>query len=825
MKFYFFILFFTFLFWADSAFSQEIKSVHKVHNELYGIDEYIPGRFDPSGKDIIPLNRNADRSLNGAVFGFLPDWEYGNGDYKWIDYNLVSHVACFDFVVGSSGSLSIPAYWPWTDLINEAHSKGVKVILTAVSFDKDDIRSVLTNSTAKQTLFTNIKNKISQYQLDGVNVDFESLYSADEGDPINEFMADLTAYIHLELPGKEVSFAGPSVNWNNSWKLGELAQSCDYIFIMGYSFYGSWSSSSGPGAPLTGGTYNITNTILNQYAQVTLSNPGKLILGVPYYGLHWTTSNQYAGSSTEDFIGSPRFSATENGMFFHGMQWSTDKNTPWYRWFDDDWHQVWADNDSSLGLKYDLAINNNLMGVGMWALGYDGARRELWDVIEAKFGNVFAQRPNPPAYFYTKPESFTSFRVYIEENEAASQYILYMSDDGVTYSDSVVSSSPEILVSGLTSGQSIYLQVKSKNSTGLSGPSETLAVITGDPGNNMLIVNGFDRTASANNNFDYIKKYIPALEGSGYTVSSASNEAVVHGEMSMIDYGNVIWISGIESTTMDALNLYEKDSLRSFLNSGGRLFISGAELGWDIGRPGYSSTDDLDFYNNYLKANYKDDAPIGSSGTYYLMQPYAGSFMEGLPNMTFDNGNHGTYDVEWPDAITPKNGSFYIAQFAGVLTSRYGGAGVAFDGVFPEGTIPGKVVYLTVPFETFYPDSVRKQIMTKVVEYFESPVSVDNAEEIIPDEFLLYNNYPNPFNPETTISFSLPEKGDVTLEIYNVLGEKISSQFLSGLEAGNNNIKWSPGSDQASGLCLYKVSWSGRQGIKETRTGKMIYMK
>ncbi|RJQ59339.1 MAG: T9SS C-terminal target domain-containing protein [Stygiobacter sp.] len=45
---------------------------------------------------------------------------------------------------------------------------------------------------------------------------------------------------------------------------------------------------------------------------------------------------------------------------------------------------MWYDNDTSLALKYDLAINKKLGGVGIWALGYDDGRTELWKVIEEK---------------------------------------------------------------------------------------------------------------------------------------------------------------------------------------------------------------------------------------------------------------------------------------------------------------------------------------------------------------------------------------------------------------------------------------------------------
>ena len=56
-------------------------------------------------------------------------------------------------------------------------------------------------------------------------------------------MKELTDSVHSWSPDLEVSFAGPAVNWSG-WDFNGLVNSCDYIFIMGYDFYGSWSSTA-----------------------------------------------------------------------------------------------------------------------------------------------------------------------------------------------------------------------------------------------------------------------------------------------------------------------------------------------------------------------------------------------------------------------------------------------------------------------------------------------------------------------------------------------------------------------------------------------------
>jgi len=91
-----------------------------------------------------------------------------------------------------------------------------------------------------------------------------------------------------------------------------------------------------------------------------------------------------------DFVGSTRFYNDQPNSETYGLLWEDYSQTPWYRWHDgSNWNQVWFDNADSLRLKYELAVANELQGVGMWALGYDGSRPELWDLLDEMFGGCF----------------------------------------------------------------------------------------------------------------------------------------------------------------------------------------------------------------------------------------------------------------------------------------------------------------------------------------------------------------------------------------------------------------------------------------------------
>ena len=70
--------------------------------------------------------------------------------------------------------------------------------------------------------------------------------------------------------------------------------------------------------------------------------------------------------------------------------------------------------------------------------------------------------------------------------------------------------------------------------------------------------------------------------------------------------------------------------------------------------------------------------------------------------------------------------------------------------------------------------------------------------------YQLYQNYPNPFNPTTTIKFSVPERSNVKLEIFNILGQKITTLVNSEMQRGIYQKDFN-GSRYASGVYIYRL--------------------
>ncbi len=101
----------------------------------------------------------------------------------------------------------------------------------------------------------------------------------------------------------------------------------------------------------------------------------------------------------------------------------------------------------------------------------------------------------------------------------------------------------------------------------------------------------------------------------------------------------------------------------------------------------------------------------------------------------------------------------------------------------------------------------------------EDPSTVHNLSDALPTEFKLFNNYPNPFNPSTIIKFSLPKAEFVTLKIYNLLGQELSTLVSEKINSGKYQYNWNAGS-LASGVYLYRL-----QAGEYVKTKKLILVR
>ena len=95
----------------------------------------------------------------------------------------------------------------------------------------------------------------------------------------------------------------------------------------------------------------------------------------------------------------------------------------------------------------------------------------------------------------------------------------------------------------------------------------------------------------------------------------------------------------------------------------------------------------------------------------------------------------------------------------------------------------------------------------------------ESTSSAIPIGFALYQNYPNPFNPITHITYSIPQKGLVTLKIYNIVGKEIKTLISESKQKGTYTFSFDA-SDLVSGVYFYKMTFG-----KFTQTKKMVLMQ
>jgi hypothetical protein len=101
----------------------------------------------------------------------------------------------------------------------------------------------------------------------------------------------------------------------------------------------------------------------------------------------------------------------------------------------------------------------------------------------------------------------------------------------------------------------------------------------------------------------------------------------------------------------------------------------------------------------------------------------------------------------------------------------------------------------------------------------DASVGIENISSSIPGDFVLHQNFPNPFNPSTKIKFDLRKKSDVKIVIYNEIGEKVQTLFEGNKIAGAHSLDWKP-TEHSSGVYYARLLANGF-----SQSVKMVYLK
>lgn len=265
--------------------------------------------------------------------------------------------------------------------------------------------------------------------------------------------------------------------------------------------------------------------------------------------------------------------------------------------------------------------------------------------------------------------------------DGADGYLVWRSPDGRAWKREDARYIQKTTHRTFTFDGELFVRVTAVGAAGESAPSNVLAVRVSQGDAPSLFVDGSERYAAGpvpENPLgwgdDAAVAHASAMTG---PFESASHGLVESGEVGLENYGTVIWSLGRDSTAHETFSGAEQERVRAFVDAGGRLFVSGAEIAYDLLAEG--SADDAAFARDVLGIEYGGD----DAGT-----TFAGLAGEG-PLLRFSK--LGRHEVDFPDVLVPVGSGVDCLSYAG---GQPGAACVAVDTASG-----GRVVTLGFPLE------------------------------------------------------------------------------------------------------------------------------
>lgn len=328
---------------------------------------------------------NSHAGLSRKVVGNIAWWDQAAG-YQVVKNNtsIFSEVTPTWFRLDVNGNI-IPEvdYYGKSmvdlNMISFMKSNGILIspsITNTVNYqwDSNIISSIINNAMLRSQHINSIVSIVQQYNLDGITLDYESLYASDRN-AYSNFVRELSyalksinKKLNLDVHPKTAepgTWDGPQ---SQDWSV--LGQYADQIRIMVYDYH--WSTSvAGPLSPIGWATQVL------DFA-VTQIPKSKIIQGMPLYGYDW--GNAVAAEALTWQTAVSRASA-------HGatINWDSLAQTNWYQYtISGVTHTVYFENERSVIPKLQITNQHDISGVGLWRLG--GEDPDVYRGIASAFG-------------------------------------------------------------------------------------------------------------------------------------------------------------------------------------------------------------------------------------------------------------------------------------------------------------------------------------------------------------------------------------------------------------------------------------------------------
>lgn len=271
-----------------------------------------------------------------------------------------------------------------TDYVNYCHSQGVEVWALVSNLENADADSsyVLTHTSTRQNLVNQIVSVAIQYNLDGINLDFEALNREEVGDAYIQFVRELS--IKCKNNGIVLSIDNyVPTSYTSFYNRSEQANFADYIVIMGYDehYYGSDEGS-------VSSLGWVRQGVIDTVAEVPAN---QVILGMPFYTRVWALTPDADAGDNDDEDANILYSVSSQ---VYGMrsastllanqgvekQWLEDAGQNYAEFTSEGiLYKVWLEDADSAEARLKLVDEYRLAGASFWKLGFETS--DIWDTI------------------------------------------------------------------------------------------------------------------------------------------------------------------------------------------------------------------------------------------------------------------------------------------------------------------------------------------------------------------------------------------------------------------------------------------------------------
>lgn len=196
----------------------------------------------------------------------------------------------------------------------------------------------------------------------------------------------------------------------------------------------------------------------------------------------------------------------------------------------------------------------------------------------------------------------------------------------------------------------------------------------------------------------------------------------------------------------------------------------------------------------------------------YTLAPKSGTGVDVAAEVTYGGGNDGMSDILFYNIYRGEASGFAPSAANKIATVETSNEKVRVNDAEYDGSV-----------EYYYVIEVVDDGGNKV---YSAEVNTTTAveDEAVPTKYSLSQNYPNPFNPTTTIKFGIPQAADVTVKIYDILGQEVQTLVNRNLAAGYHTINFDA-TNLISGMYIYRIQANGVDGNNFTDVKKMLLVK